>query len=262
MAVTEWHTLIQQCLLNRVLPTAFLSQVRARSNIQPKLVVEALLNAKANFCVERDPLPSRYLEQLLVSGSSSLSDLLVVLILRWNRLRSTEEKTHSADIFGLPEASAFLINSKLVLNNTETRKCLVLCSRWLIKIANFINGASDASTTSLAEPLSILLSTIAGTATGVDSLSARKDKINNGDVTEAVAQAVKAAIGLYPTLSVQTTDRLGVIQKHISLLGNASHAQVNTELEAMQFQASVAEIPMTASREATMMYLDLMVGDP
>lgn len=261
MAVTEWHTLVQQCLLNRVLPAAFLSQVRAKSNIQPKLVGEALLNAKANFCVERDPLPSRYLEQLLTSHSSSLSDLLVVLILRWNRLRSTEEKTHGADVFGLTEASAFLINSKLVLSNTETRKCLVLCSRWLLVIVKSINGASDAPTASLAEALSNLLATIAGTGPGVDLLSTRKERIDDGDVTEAVAQAVKAAIGLFPTLSVQTTDRLGVIQKHISLLGNASHAQVNTELEAMQFQASVAEIPMTASREATTMYLELMVGD-
>ena len=260
MAVTEWHAFIQQCLLKRVLPTVFLSQVRAKSNIQPKLVVEALLNAKANFCVDRDPLPSRYLEQLLASDSSSLSDLLIVLVLRWNRLRSREEKTHVADTFGLPEASAFLINTKLVLSINETRKCLVICSKWLMAIVNDIDGASDASLTNLAEPLSNLLSTIAGTATGVDLLSARKDRALNGDMIEVVAHAVKAAIGLFPTLSVQTTDRLGVIQKHITMFGNASHAEADTELEAMQFQASIAEISMTATREATTIYLESMVG--
>lgn len=256
MAVTEWDSFIRQCLLNRTSPASFAAQIRAKHGLKPRLVLKALLDARATFCLVADPLPSRYIEQLLMSEAVLLSDLLVVLILRFNHHRSRKESVSDGDIFSLQETSSLLLNLKISPSILETRKCLLLSSKWLTAAVNLMKEASNASTTNLAESLSSFLSTLAATSAGIQVLSTKKDE-DNTETIDSVAHAVTLALGLFPTLSVQTTDRLGAVQKHISMFGDAS--QTGVDVEVLQFQAGVVETPMIASREGTMAYLEAMV---
>lgn len=88
----------------------------------------------------------------------------------------------------------------------------------------------------------------------------KKDEGRNTEIIDSVAHAVGSALGLFPTLSVQTTDRLGAVQKHISMFSDTSQAEM--DVEALQFQASVVETSMVGSREGTMAYLEAMVSVP
>lgn len=258
MAVTEWDGFVRQCLLNRVSPTDFAAQVRAKQGLKPKLVFQALLDARATFCLVADPLPSRYLEQLLFSDTGLLSDVLIVLVLRFNHSRSRKESISDGDVLSLQETSSLLLNSKISPSSVDTRKCLLLSSKWLTAVVNLIKEASNTSTTNLAESLSSFLSTLSATTAGIQVVSTKKDEGKDADTIDSVAHAVSLALGLFPPLSVQTTDRLGAVQKHISMFGEASHTGV--DVEVLQFQANVVETPMLGSREGTMAYLEAMVG--
>ena len=260
MAIGQWTTLLRTCLLNRSSPNNVVEFIQEKTDRNGKTIVKALLDCRQSFCVPSDPLPPRYLERLLTSRIVVISDVLVVLVNKWNRSNETTNPVamSSADVSSVQEMT-LLLSSKLILNSSETSRCLILLSRWLIVLMQSMTRSVDSLHGQLAEAVGSCLSTLSATTAGIEILSEKRiegKKVSK--VVEAVKQAVGVAAGSFPALSVQLIERLGVVQKHIAMFDETQPEQSN--LQAMQIQAGVQDTQMTASRAGTMLYLEAMVG--
>lgn len=260
MAIDQWTTLLRQCLLSRTSAEGVTKLLEQRSDRHSKAIAKALFDCRQSFCIAKDPLPPRYLERFLLSRMVSVSDVLVVLVNKWNSsIRASKAVFISeADVSSLQDISLFLA-SKLVLDRSETARCLVLSSRWLTVLVQSLSHSTDASHSQIAEAVGSLLATLSATTAGIDTLSDKREgKKKASKTAEAVKQAVDAALGSFPALSVQLIERLGPVQKHVVMFGETQPEQ--SSMQAMQVQANVPETQMTASRAGTMLYLEAMVG--
>ena len=258
MAITQWTTLLRQCLLNRTGPQDFVNLLQQKPNPNGRIIVRALLDYRQSFCVARDPLPPRYLENLLNSRLITIADVLVVLINKWNRGKYSS--ISEADIISLQEISG-LLSSRLSLDRVDTERCLLLSSRWLTVLVRSMSQSEDAMNGQVAEAVGAFLATLSATSNGIEILSQKGDanrKISK--VTETVRQAVDVGVGAFPALGVQLIERLGAVQKHIAMFDEAQPEQLN--MQALQIQASIPELPMSSSRAGTIVYLEAMVSTP
>jgi hypothetical protein len=234
--------------------------LQEQPNLNSKAILQAVLDCRQSFCLPTDPLPPRYLSSLWIAGVLSPTDILVVLIHQWNTSHRASKpiSISEADIKSLQEFSLLLV-SKLVINRTETRHCLLLSARWLVAIIQSMPQDTDSINSQIAEAVGSLLATLSATNLGIELLSEKKDGAKNrSDTVEGVRKAVELAIGAFPTLSVQLIERLGVVQKHIVMYDQTQPGQPG--MQALQIQASVAEMPMTASRAGTILYIEAMVS--
>ena len=264
MAIDQWTTLLRQCLLSRTSAEGVTKLLQQRSDRHSKAIVKALLDCRQSFCVAKDPLPPRYLERFLLSRIVTVSDVLVVLVSKWNgSIRASKTSVVSeSDASSLQDISLFLA-SKLVLDRSETARCLVLSSRWLAVLVQSLSDSTDGSHTQIAEAVGSFLATLTATTPGIETLSERREEDKKASkaaetVKQAVKQAVNAAVGAFPALSVQLTERLGAVQKHVIMFDETQPEQ--SSMQAMQVQANVPETQMTASKAGTMLYLEAMVG--
>lgn len=260
MAITLWSTVLRQYLLNRTSSVEIVNALQQRSDLNGKEVLQALLDCRQSFCVASDPLPPRYLESFLTSRLVSVPDVLVVLVSKWNTpFRSSKPVPFTnADICSLQDLT-LLLASKLAIDQSDTVKCLLLSSRWLTVLVRSFPQSSDSINGTIAEAVGSLLATLSGTEPGIEILSEKRDGSKNmSKVVESVRQAAELAAGAYPSLSVQLIERLGAIQKHIAMFSDPQAEQ--TTMEALQIQASVPQMQMTASRAGTVLYLDAMIS--
>ncbi|RMZ79214.1 hypothetical protein DV738_g3524, partial [Chaetothyriales sp. CBS 135597] len=230
-------------------------------------ILRTLLHARQCVCPPNDPLPPRYLEALLLAQVVSFPDALVVLIARWNS--TVPRRVSASDISSLQEITIALLSPRLVLSATETGQCLLLSSRWLTAIARCINNdpnGVDPSVNQLSEACAGFLATLCATGPGIALLSDTKSCDNSKDKTakiiDAVGQAVDLAINLFPAISAQLMERLGVIQKHIALVSQTADQadpSQHPDLQALHFQAGIPEPQMVSSRAATVLYLEAML---
>ncbi len=260
MAIAQWTSLLSQCLLRRLSPEDATKVLQQRTDRKGKAIVKALLHCRQSFCVPNDPLPPRYLERFLVSRIVTVSDVLVVLVTKWNgSIRASKPMSISeADISSLQEISLFLA-SKLVLDYSDTARCLVLSSRWLTVLVQSVSHSADSFNSQLAEAVGSFLATLSATAAGIESLSEKGGRNRKASKTaEVVRQALETAIGSFPALSVQLIERLGAVQKHVIMSDDTQPEQ--SSMQALSIQNNVPETQMTASRAATRLYLEAMVG--
>lgn len=248
MAITELSGLCRQALLSRTIPDDFIRTIQQRRAVDSRALTKALLDCRHSLCPPSDPLPPRYLEALLNLRLTTLSDVLVILISRWNALCRTgaQKAASDADATTLQELAVLVMSSRLVLDQAHVRKCLLLVSRWLSAMIKAAGQNDNTETSSLVEPLGSLLATLCATNAGVELLSEKEDD-NAQKVADAVRQTVEATLGLFPSISGQLMNRLSEVQKHIAMFGEES----SSEMQALQFQAGVAELQMAASRAAT-----------
>ena len=259
MAITQWTTTLRQCLLSRTSPDELARLLRERPARNEKVIVKALLDCRQSLCVASDPLPPRYLEILLTSRIVAVSDVLVVLVNKWNGLihASRPISVSEADISSIQEPS-LLLSSKLAIDAAETSRCLLLSSRWLTVLVRSMSQSTDSLYGQIAEAVGSFLATLSATTAGIEILSEKRDGKKVSKVVEAVRQAVDLAVGSFPALSVQLIDRLGAVQKHIAMFDGTQPEQ--SSLQALQIQSSVPEVQMTASRAGTRLYLEAMVS--
>ncbi|RMD39354.1 hypothetical protein DV735_g5771, partial [Chaetothyriales sp. CBS 134920] len=266
-------SLLRHCLLHRVSPDQVVHLLLQKKEQELKAagsrtsLLRTLLHARQCVCAPGDPLPPRYLEALLLAQVVSFSDALVVLIARWNA--ALPRRVPASDINSLQEITIALLSPRLVLSATETGQCLLLSSRWLIAIARCINNdpnGVDTSVNQLSEACAGLLATLSATSPGIALLSETKSLENGKDkaakIIDAVGHAVELAISLFPAISAQLMERLGVIQKHIALLSQSADqadASHHPDLQALHFQAGIPEPQMVGSRAATVLYLEAML---
>ena len=262
MAIGQWTTLLRQCLLSRASAKDVTELLEQKPNRNGRVIAKALLDCRQSFCVARDPLPPRYLERFLLSQVFTVSDVLVVLVNKWNSSihASKAASISDADVSSLQDISLFLA-SKLALDLSETARCLVLSSRWLTVLVRSMSHSNDASHSQIAEAVGSLLATLSATTACIENLSDKSEGNKKASkIAESVKQAVDIAVGSFPALSVQLIERLGAVQKHVVMFNEAQPEQ--SSMQAMQIQANVPETQMTASREGTILYLEAMVGAP
>lgn len=256
MAITELSGLCRQALLSRTLPADFVKAVKQRRATDSRALANALLQCRQSLCPPSDPLPPRYLEICLSLNLISLSDILVVLISRWNALcwAKSQKRSGESDALMIQELVVLIVSSRLVVDKAQVHKCLLLTARWLSSMVRAANRNDTAETSSAVEPVGSLLATLCATNAGVDLLSGKAEgKVTS--VPDAVRQAVEATLGLFPTISGQLMDRLSEVQKHIAMFGEDG----SSDIQALQFQAGVAELQMAASRAGTAALLQTLL---
>ena len=262
MAVTQYQSLVRQCLLKRTLPAEFSKLLLQKDRLNAKGLVFALIDCQQGFCASGDPLPPRYLEALLSAHVVDLSDVLVVAITRWN-----SQKTHNRqDTTTLQELGWLLLSNKIKADRTETKKCLMLSAKWLTAIVQYSGqlDAPEADLSTLAEAVGSLLATLSATNVGIEILSSRpKTDGGDQDALTVVGNAVDAVIASVPDISIQLADRLSVVKKHIEMVQQGHTQPGNNEqddFETAQFKQSLPEVEVIASQHGTFVYLDAMLS--
>jgi len=289
MAVPTWTTLIRRCLSRRIDVQAFGEVLKAFSDSKgssSNVLTRILLDCRQDFCSDGDPLIALYIEEALVSGSLKLSEVLLVLIDRWNKStkRSGEEQNNrgreDTDVQTVQELSNLVGAAKVAIDDQEARNSLLLLSKWLPPLVKWVSRvpgpANIASVTSMIESVGSLLASLCSTGTVMPILlSAEADrrqiatKSSSKDTSHepraSVLKAVNMCIPLYPTISVQLLQRLNAVQKHYCLFDEASNHTSGSpnmhalQANAMQFQDDIEDARIVPSRIATSAYLRTMV---
>jgi len=279
MTVTKWTTLVRQCLLHRLTADEFYEVVHQHeSDVDGKVLFNVLLECRKSFCAPGDPLISMYLDAVVLAGLVKISHALVVLIRRWNRTRGSQNENEpeapGAEIHTLHDLTMAVVSPKYKAEASETRLCLLLSSKWLTVVARYLShhsGQEAAPSATTVEALGFLLASLAATDIGIEALTPAADPKDSGDATEAgelrasVRQAIELCLPLFGAISGQLIERLNTLLKHIALFEDtlaqaASTSAQSTELQALQFQVSVAETQAIASKAATLVYLETLVG--
>ncbi|KAJ4504516.1 mediator complex subunit [Exophiala dermatitidis] len=267
MTVTKWVTLARQCLLRRISVPEFDAALRELDKVDGKELFGAFIECRATFCVPGDPLVSLYLDHLGSSGLVSISDALLVLIGKWNSAPKLFSR-YSPECYSqtLQDLTMVAVSPKYKVTATESRKSLLLASRWLSSMArtlpNLLGESPNAN--NVIEALGFLVASIAASDGGLEALSPGGDPARN-ELRESIRHAFELCLPLYSVLSAQLMERLNTVLKHINLLDNGSSQQGAGQPSAMQilqFQVSIPESEMVASKLATSLYLEalLMTG--
>lgn len=274
MAVTKWMTLIRQCLLNRVSVNEFAQLLQShQGDINGTQIVTALVNCRESFCAKGDPLISLYLEHVGTTGLVKISESLVALIHRWNQSKNPKT-TDMLDCCTqtLQDITMIVVSPKFKTDASEAQLCLNLSSKWLIALSQHLSSSAAETATQelnyVLGALAFLLASLAATEAGLMALSQHElPKNSSSNVQTSVQQAIGQCLTLYPNMSPQLVERLNAVVKHINMIGDGSnqpdHESVQaSELQALQFQVTIPQSQIVASKAATISYLDALVCAP
>ena len=272
MTVSKWATIARQCLLHRLSPQQFQELLESHhGRIEAKRLFGALVDCRQLFCQPGDPLISLYIDTLQQSGSLTISDALSVLTKRWNDTK--EQLCHDGLVCytqTLQDLTLSVISPKQRLPASEARLSLTIASRWLLSLARQASR-EDADQTSLEfgsalESLTFFVASLAATEGGLEAMSStssRKGEETDGSekgLRAIMRQAFELCLPLYSVLPTQLMERISTVLKHINLLDdspsqNANSSAQETELQALQFQVSIAESQLIASKVGTILFL-------
>ncbi|OQU99489.1 hypothetical protein CLAIMM_05117 [Cladophialophora immunda] len=273
MTVSRWLALARKCLLHRISVQQFGDLLRNHGGrIDGKQLFGALVECRECFCQPGDPLISLYIDYLAITGLITISDGLIILTKRWNDAKSpTSEAALACYNDTLQDLTMVIVSPKYTENAFETRLALQISSRWLSALAR---QASQGDAESLRlelngtiELLAFLMASITATDAGLDALSpadSQGQKIKHGSVNDlrtSVKQSFELCLPLYSMLSSQLMERINTVLKHISLLDEGISQAGNapapaSEIQALQFQVSIADSQIVASKAGTMLYLE------
>ncbi|KAK5552411.1 mediator complex subunit [Exophiala xenobiotica] len=275
MAVTESQKLVRYCLLRRLSLEEFAALLETyHDGIDDQQLFSALLESRLSFCAPGDPLISLYLEHVATSGIVSVSTALLVLICKWNSVKSM--KTHAAlHCYNqtLQDIIMVMVSPKCKVTSSDARKSLLLSSRWLASLARHVSHVDDTSIaekTHVIEALAFLVVSMAATDGGCEALSLSNDSSANSskdsnsvqDLRTSLRQSLELCLPLYSTISTHLIGRintvLSVLSQNASQPGDSS-TQLN-DIQTLDFQANIPESHMVASKAATLLYLDVMLS--
>ncbi|OAL28349.1 hypothetical protein AYO20_09466 [Fonsecaea nubica] len=276
MTVSKWLTLARQCLLRRISVEDFGNLLRNHDGeIDGKRLFGALVECRESFCQPGDPLVSLYIDYIATAGIVVISDALVILTKRWNGTRSPVTQGALACYNDtLQDLTMVIVSPKFKTGAAEARLALQISSRWLSTLARQASrGDSEPpgmELSSTIELLAFLMASMTATDAGLESLSIakspeQKDKyVAVDNLRTLVKQAFELCLPLYSTLSSQLMERINTVLKHINLLDDGSAQPGNapapaSEIQALQFQVSIADSQLVASKAGTMLYLESLL---
>ena len=271
MAVTKWMTLIRQCLLNRLSVNQFAQLLQShQSDINGTQIAAALVTCRETFCAKGDPLISLYLEHVGTTGLVKLSESLVALIHRWNQSKNPK----GTDMLDgctqtLQDLTMIIVSPKFKTDPSDAQLSLNLTSKWLTALSHHVSSSAAETVTQelnyVLEALAFLLASLAATEAGLMALSEHElPKNSSSSVQKSVQQAIGECLSLYPNMSPQLVERLNAVVKHINMIGDGSNpsdqeSMQASEMQALQFQVSIPQSQIVASKAATISYLDTLV---
>ncbi|KPI45974.1 Mediator of RNA polymerase II transcription subunit 5 [Cyphellophora attinorum] len=266
MAISEVAELCRNCIFNRSTAEEFADQIRRQTGVKGTTIVKALLDVRTTLCPSNDPLPPRYIAAILGQDTVKLLDFLLVLISRYNASTRKHEGTttahpHQADIKTTQDVTRMLASANLALDHVQTKHCLGVVAKWLVSIVRLSSQSPQMPNNILLEAVGTLLATLCATGPGTELLSGRNEKQDSSNddqtqLTKLVASAVEAATANFSALSPQLFGNLSEVQKHIALFSQDG----TDDMRAMQFQATVADLQVVASRSGTMAMLQEMIS--
>jgi hypothetical protein len=237
----------------------------------PEQLFGALVDCRQSFCSPGDPLVSLYIDTLGASGSLILSNALLVLTKRWNDAKGQLSQDGLVCYNQtLQDLTMIVVSPKHKFKTSEAPLSLAISSRWLFYLARQASretaSLGDLELGRTVESLAFFVASLAATDAGLEALSLAVgpkgeevgDSVKN--MRTAVRQAFELCLPLYAILPSQLIERINTIIKHINLLDNSSSQNDNnsaqaSELQAIQFQVSIAESQLVASKAGTMLFL-------
>jgi hypothetical protein len=205
----------------------------------------------------------------------NLSDALLVLISRWNDAKLS----HAQGVFDcynqtLQDLTMIVVSPRYKTTANEARLALLLSARWLSSLARQASHQPEVSSSPdgnhVLESLAFFVASMAATDGGLEALADPEPskKSTKGSPSQELRtflrQALELCLPLYPILSGQLMERLNTVLKHVSLLDAGSSQPADSsarssEIQALQFQVSIPDTQIVASKAATTLYLETMV---
>ncbi|KAJ9601871.1 mediator complex subunit [Cladophialophora chaetospira] len=270
MTVSKWMTIARQCLLRRISVQEFGELLEAYDGaIEGSRLFAALVDCRESFCPPGDPLVSLYIDHLATTGAIDVCSALLVLTKRWNDSKGQLSQDGLVCLnHTLQDLTMIIVSPKYKLDASQARVACLITSRWL---STLVRQASREEThpTGLeygntVESLAFFLASLAATDAGLEALSpgidSNKDDSSVKDLRTSMRQTFELCLPLYSIVSPQLMDRINTVLKHINLLdedqsqgGNVSTQA--SEIQALQFQVSIAESQLVASKAGTTIFL-------
>lgn len=275
MAVTKWMTVVQQCLLRRTSAFEFARFLEAnKDEVDGTRLFAALFECRESFCVKGDPLVSLYIDHVGTAGIVNMSQVLVALIRRWNVGRPPKPAS-LLDAFTqtLQDLTMIFVSPKYKAEPDEALACLYLATKWLAILPNTLSAPSSQSSSTqeqnyVLEALAFLVTSLAATDRGLEALSTPSPKqFSTSSSTVklhlSIRKSIEQCLAMSSTLSPSSADRLGAVVKHITMTDDMSSqpgpsAQAS-EMQALQFQVSITDTQIVASKAATIVYLESLL---
>ncbi|KAL4740357.1 mediator of RNA polymerase II transcription subunit 5 [Aspergillus similis] len=294
MASEQWGAFVQRCLLHRIDAAEFRDLSRLlfqRSPIGDLLLTETLLQTRLSTGIKWDPLLPVYIDCLCRMGRVQIPTVLTSMLKHSSihdkpspgaDVASVKKKAKSrAKCYTLMTDIRVIQDAMLSINSGTTVKTLLevihtFCAiaDWIQAIIAWHNSQLDADQPAgmmgspdvmlLFEAVGILLSVLAGTAKGLEVLSAGAHEATKIRIGQALSAYLPLCADMYPPLH----NRLDGLQKQFNLYGQPpSKLEVtmmeNVNVNALQFDASVMDGPTIHSRAGLYVYINAMlVGRP
>ena len=274
MAVTKWMTVVQQCLLRRTSAFEFARFLEAhKDEVDGIRLFAALFDCRESFCVKGDPLVSLYIDHVGTAGIVNMSQVLVALVRKWNIGRPPKPAS-LLDAFTqtLQDLTMIFVSPKYKAEPNEALACLYLATKWLAILPDSLSETSAETSTQeqnyVLEALAFLVTSLAATERGLEALSHPSPKSGSSSKPTAklqlsIRKSIEECLARSSTLSPSSVDRLGAVLKHITMTDDISSqpgpsAQAS-EMQALQFQVSITDTQIVASKAATIVYLESLL---
>ena len=271
MTISKWAAISRQCLLRRLSAEQFGELLQSYDGeIESKRLFRALIDCRESFCAPGDPLVSLYINYLENAGLINVSGALLVLTRRWNDASSPlSQEAMVCYNQTVQDLTMIIVSSKYKASACEARLTLQLASKWLASSARHASP-EDSELTGLDysrffESLAFFVASMAATDAGLEALSPSsvdgKD-CTTGNLRISIRHAFELCLPLYSILSSQLMERINTVLKHISLIEESSSVQTanastqTSEIQALQFQVSIAESQLVASKAGTLLFLE------
>ncbi|KAL5338961.1 mediator of RNA polymerase II transcription subunit 5 [Aspergillus crustosus] len=292
-ASEQWRVFLQRCLQHRIDAAEFRDLAKLlfqRHPIGDSLLLETLLETRLSTGVKWDPLLPLYIDCLCKMGKVQISTVLGSLLKHSSiihdrpspgadvaamKKKKVKCYTLMTDIRVIQDAMLSVSTGAAGKTLVETIRVFSAVADWIQAVLAWHNSQLDADHPAglmglpdavlLFESVGILLAALAGTARGLEVLSANSHEA----LKIRLGQVLSAYLPLCVDVSLPLRNRLDGLQKEFNLYGQPPSKGLevdmmgNVNVNALQFEASVIDGPTINSRAGLYVYINAMlVGRP
>ena len=152
MSLPKWTLFVQRCLLQRIDGDEFQDmayEITEKHHVAGQALLNGVIRCRGSFCPSEDPLIPLYIHALVALGLVKISDVLFALIQIWNQAESRKAEEQRPGVISRADASITRSLADVVASDElreeadTTRKCLILSSRWLSAVTNWLSQLSS-----------------------------------------------------------------------------------------------------------------------
>jgi hypothetical protein len=278
MTVSVWTSFVRQALLRRLSVTEFAEALELYDGeADGRRLFAALVESRIGFCAPNDPLVAIYMSYLATSGLCSISQALLSLAQRWNRLKELPaDDILLAHRQAVHDITVIFLASGFKTDTEAVRVALMIAVRWLLSLIEAVKrtplNMTALGQSGIVEAVAQTVASIAASEAGLHALSTSQplsDRKSSQKLSKELRAAVKDAfeqclLFIAGMLSPELVGRIDTVLKHVSLLdssvGEPKGAEITvSDMQVLQFQASIAENQVVSSRAGTLLYLESLL---